>query len=203
MAVGDISKALKAKVRTSVDEASAGFWTDTEIYTALSDGQREIVNMILSMYRQRSAINENEKLPEVLRSVLATTNSATGTQTLPADYLTYLALYVNSTNVPIFVRSDGVDRHQRVNTYLTSSSSQPYVSITATQVVHETGSLAWQMDYIKTPTDLSDSADPSLPPLAYQAIVSYAIAFLLNKDENPRATQEFQTFFALTQNLYI
>lgn len=202
MATGDISKALKAKVRTLLDESSAGFWSDTEIYNALSDGQREIVNIILSMYKQRSAITANEKLPEVLRNVFATTNSATGTQNLPTDYLTYLALYITTTNVPIYVRSEGIDKHQRVNTYLASSSSQPYVSISATQVVNET-SVTWQMDYIKTPTDLSDSADPSLAPLAYQAMVSYAVAFLLNKDENQRAVQEFQTFFTLTQNLYI
>ena len=59
------------------------------------------------------------------------------------------------------------------------------------------------MDYLKTPTELSDSADPSLLSLAFEAMVSYALAFLLGKDENPRATQEFQTFFQLTQNLYI
>lgn len=203
MAAGDISKALKAKVRTSLDESSAGFWTDTEIYTALSDGQREIINILLTLYKQRNKITENEKLPEVLRSILATTTTATGTQNLPADYLTYLALYITTTNIPIYVRSDGIERHQRLNTYLTSTSTQPYVSISSTQVVHETGSLAWTMDYLKTPTELSDSADPSLPSLAFEAMVSYALAFLLGKDENPRATQEFQTFFQLTQNLYI
>jgi len=203
MATGDLAKALKAKVRTSLDESVEGFWTDAEIYKALNDGQKEIANLILTMYKQRSKITNNEKLPEVLRALLATTTTQTGTQNLPADYWTYLNLYITTTNIPIYVRGDGVDRHQRLNTYLVSSSTQPYVSISGTQVVHETGSLAWMMDYLKVITDMSDSVDPVLPEMAYNAIVSYAIAFLLNKDENPRASQEFQTFFTLTQTLYI
>jgi len=35
---------LLSRLRTLLDEASAGFWTDVECYAALSDGQKEIVN---------------------------------------------------------------------------------------------------------------------------------------------------------------
>lgn len=200
MAVGDITKALAAKVRTSLDEASAGFWTDTEIYNALADGQREIVNIISTIYKTKSALNGSEKLPEVLRAIMATTTSQTGTQNLPADYWTWLVIYTGTT--PVYVRPDGLDKTLKFNTYMASSAAQPYCSITSTQVVFET-SVTWFMDYLKTMTDMSGSVDPVVPSMAYNVLVEYAIAFLLNKDENPRAQNHFNNFITLVQQLYI
>ena len=37
---------LLARLRTLLDESSAGFWTDDECYRALADGQNEIVNIV-------------------------------------------------------------------------------------------------------------------------------------------------------------
>ena len=43
---------LLARLRTMLDEASAAYWTDTEAYQALTDGQNALVAMAVSQYLQ-------------------------------------------------------------------------------------------------------------------------------------------------------
>lgn len=202
MAAGDISKILLSKVRTLLDEATAGNWQDTEIYAALNDGQREIINFVLAVYKQKIAINPDEKLPEILRVLFATTTGG-GTQNLPSGFLYPLSLYGTSSNVPIFIRPDGATRAAlKANTYLASSASQPFASFNATQVIMETGAVSWTMEYLASPSsDIDGSHDPVLGSIGYNAMVEYATAFLLTKDENPRSQQHLENFFTQTKNL--
>ena len=200
MAAGDISKTLLARVRTSLDETTEGYFLDAEIYKALTDAQRETINFVLAVYKQKIAINPEEKLPEVLRVLQGTIATGTGTQNLPTGFLYPLAVYTSA--LPVFIRPDGITRGaSKYNTYLASSASQPYCSFSATQIVFET-SVAWSLEHLVSPsTDIDTSHDPTLTASAYEAIVEYAIAFMLAKDENPRSAQHLQKFFQLIQNL--
>ncbi len=199
MAAGDITTTLVARIRTYLDEASAGFWTQDEIYKALTDGQREVISFVLAIYKQKIAVNPDEKLPEVLRSCFYTTGGV-GSGVLPAGFLFPLSVYTST--VPVYIRPDGIQRGaSKLNTYLTSSSTQPFCSFSGTQIVFET-SVTWTMEYLSLPlNDIDATHDPALSAISYNAIIEYATAFLLNKDENQRAQQHLSKFFNEVQNL--
>lgn len=194
MAAGDITTVLVSRVRTLLDEASAGFFTATEIYYALTDAQVEVINIVLSTYKAKIKADPNEELPEVLRNCIAST-TGTGTTSLPSGFLHALSIYVTATKLPVFIRPDGRGRAEGMhNTYLASSATQPYCSLSASQIVFET-SVAWTLEYLQLPAnDIDATHDPTLSKIAYNALIQYATAFLLKKDESPRANDHLQYF---------
>jgi hypothetical protein len=138
-----------------------------------------------------------------LAPLLTTTVAATGTQSLPADYLDVLFIFngtVGSTQIRIRNLSSSYP-FLAGNTYLASSTTQPYCYISGTQVIFET-SVQWTMTYFKMPTDTSGTVDPALSAIAHNAMVQYAFAFLLEKDHDERASDEFNKFFQLLKDLY-
>lgn len=193
MAAGDLTALLVARVRTLLDEASAGFFSANEVYYALTDAQREIIIFALSVYKAKIRVNPDEPLPEVLRNSIGTPATGTGTATLPTGFLHALSIYITASGIPVFIRSDGRGKAaSKANTYLASSATQPYCSITATQIVFET-SVAWTMEYLQLPaSDLDATHDPALSAAAYNAMVYYAAGFLLAKDGDPLAQQMSQ-----------
>ena len=201
MAAGDITKALETKVRTLLDEDTAGFYTADMVYKSLADAQREIATFFLSVFKAKQKLNKDEECPNVLRPILSTTTSATGTQNLPADFWDVLFIKDSSANVPIRIRNMSANYpHKLANTYLASSASQPYCYISGSQVVLET-SMSWTMTYFKTLTDTSGSVDPFLAQSSYNAMVQYAFADLLRRDEDPRAGEEFNKFLKMLQDI--
>lgn len=205
MAAGDISKALNAKVRVYLEESSNGFWTDdTEIYPALTDGQREIINYVLTVYKMKSGLNGIEQLPQILRDI-QTNTTGTGTASLPADFLYPAAVTMSGGIVRIRHTISNPSFAKAYNTYLAATASQPVCYFSSSQIVFESGSgsIAWTLQYFKVPSDITSSVDPTLGALAYNAIVEYATAFLLRKDENPRSETHYQNFFQLLQNLTV
>lgn len=204
MAAGDLSDALVVQVRIQLEETSAAYYTDAEVFSALTLGQQEIVGSLITMYKQRVAINPEEKLPRILRALVNSTTAATGTQNLPTGFLDYLAIYVTGTYLPIRVRPDGYQKYfEKGNTYLASSSTQPFCSFTSSQIVLET-SVEWIMDYIKTPSDMTTDVDPTLDSAAYSALVEYATAYLLMKDSMMQeASYHLERYIQLKNNLYV
>src|SRR5574343_1475580 len=66
------SALLLSRLRTLLDESSVGFWTDTECYAALADGQNEVVNIIF----QRDPNNQVLKTLWKVKSGTGVTNQA-------------------------------------------------------------------------------------------------------------------------------
>ena len=202
MASGDITKDLETKVRTLLDEDTAGFYTAAAIYKSLADAQREIATVFLSIFKAKQKLNKDEECPNVLRPLISTTTPATGTQNLPADF--WDVLYIKdsiTSNVPVRIRNvSSAYPHNIANTYLASSASQPFCYISPTQVVFET-SISWIMAYFKTLTDTSASVDPVLAQSAYNAMVQYAFADLLRRDSDQRAGEEFNKFLKMLQDI--
>lgn len=180
-----------ARVRTLLDESSSGFWSDDEIYRALTSGQNELINYKISEFKSTKLV------PEILRPLIENTTGA-GTANLPSDYLHYIDIYVDST--PVFVRDITSRSHYSNNSFLASASTQPYCYFTNSQIVFET-SVNWTMDYIKKPTDISVSQNPTLDDRAMNAVLQYAFAELLKKDSDARANNEFVQFLQLVQSL--
>lgn len=203
MPAGDITKALTVKVRTALEETTAGFFLDAEIYTALADAQREIIGHLLAVFKVKQKMKIDEPCPTVLTPLLNSTVAAAGTQNLPTDYLDVLFIKDSTaSNVQIKIRGmSSAYPAEMANTYLASTSAQPFCYINATQVVFET-SLSWIMTYFKIPTDPSGSVDPTLNSMAHNAMVQYAFAFMLEKDHDERAGEEFNKFYQLLKDLY-
>lgn len=199
MAAGDLTTTLVARVRSLLDESTTGFFTTDEVYKALTDGQRELIAFVLSIYKAKLAVNPDEKLPEVLRVLQGTPATGTGTTNLPTGFLHALNVY--TATAPVLIRPETQKGFGKHNVYLASTSGQPYCSFSATQIVFET-SVTWTLEYLATPTsDIDATHDPAVGHIAYNALVEFATYFLLMKDENPRAQQHLQRFLQSVQSL--
>lgn len=183
-------------VRSLLDESSAGFYTDTEIYSALRDGQKEVINMALSIYQTKRSIDPKVDLPQVLVPLitivvnLAFGTTGTTTVALPADFLYDLHVeYDDNSNAPIpaFRRGESPTKYfDRNNTYLVSTQAQYFYHIDGTNLNFETavsGVGAYRLTYLKKPPDIYTTVEPLIPDFAHAAVVKYAFAFLLMKDE--------------------
>ena len=185
------SAQLLTRIQTLLDDAVSDHWSTTEIYAALTDGQRAFIKEVLSKFTLRRRIDQSTPLPEVLRPLL-TTDTGTTTKSLPINYLLWVDVY--GTSVPIYVREKGRGSSTRKNnTYLASSANQIYCSFNASQIVFETNT-NWTLEYVKKPSDISASVNPTLDDMCMNAVIQFAFGFLLAKDKR---TAEANNAFAL------
>ncbi len=209
---------LLARLRTIIDEASASYFTDVECYAALSDGQKETVNIVLAIYEAKRKVNPNEEIPEVFVPIIKTVNATltTGTMSipLPNDYLKDLWLQYNHDNSlslkPCRKRqySRGYPQLQ-ANTFMQDNlGSEYFYSIYGTIIQLESAVTinggGYKFSYISIPPDISaGGSNPVLFDNALESVVHYAAADLFTKDELTEQAQiEFQKFLLLVKNLY-
>jgi len=210
MASGDISKKLLAEVRTFADEVSAAFWTDDEIYQALTDAQREYASKVLTIYKGKIQINPSESMPEVLRVLIGTsgTTLADGISvfTAPTDFLYDIALKYNHLDTlnlkPCFKREiDGNYYFKQANSLLQADTTKEYYyliignSFILETPVNHAGGGGYFLTYLKTTTDITTSIDPILPPFAFPAFVQYAFGDILNKDSRVQESMGYYSKF--------
>lgn len=196
---------MLARVRTLLDEVgTASFWTDTEIYSALTDAQQETANYFLRMYNVALMNNANSKLPQPLESLVisATATLATAGLTKPVDYWHIIsASYANTGGLAGTFYPCRIEKLNPVlgfnlgNTYLAPSATDPkvYEAYSATLQLWfspaPSGTGAYTLTYLKTPTSISASVDPILPVSTHSAIVHWATAQMLFKDQRPQEAQ--------------
>ena len=176
------SALMLSRVRTLLDEASASFWTDTECYAALSDGQREVVNTV--------------KNPQILKVLLKTLSGSDGTSsaiTLPTDFrqfvnATYTTVTTEDQKPCRIVNYDADFLLEKDNSYLAPNRATPVVYINATiglrLIYFEPTSIHadYTIKYLKQPTEISGAVEPILPEETHEAIILFAFSFLLRKD---------------------
>lgn len=182
---------MLARLRTVLDEASAGLWGDAECYSALADGQDGVISVLVN------------KSSEVLRPLI-TTVTGSNTTNLPSGYLRYISVVSVSGGITdvVWVRPYEKNRdHAIENTYLKSSATDLYCSFNATQIVFETNT-SWSMEYYKTPTAIAAAQNPTLSVESHNAIVQFAFAFLLEKNkETERSMAELKKFYEMASVL--
>ncbi|MFC2135986.1 hypothetical protein ACFLTH_15325 [Bacteroidota bacterium] len=184
---------MLAKLRTLLNEASASFWSDTELYASLTDGQQEVANYLVALWKSKGG-----DLPEALKK-LFDTDTGTGTKTLETDF--WIPLTVYTSTLPVLIREDGDEKSTlKYNTYTSSSATQPYCYINATQIVLET-SVTWTMEYLKAVTAIDGSTNPILTADTHETVVQFAFAEMLKKDNDPRAEAEFQKYLTMVRGL--
>lgn len=196
---------MLAVVRRNLDESSASFWTDAEIYEAITEGQRQVANFVLTVYKTKRQINPLEEVPEALRKLITKKeDSVAGTSdTLPTDFLYCLDVEYGTFEIkyPAYNLTTPYLTHSLANTYL---SSTRYYRITDTEIIFDNGSgtVYWTLIYLKTPTDIDGSTQPVLGELTHEAVCTYATAEMLNKDQNFNEASLFMNkFFKLTAQL--
>jgi hypothetical protein len=197
---------MLARVRTLLDEASASFWTDTEIYSALADGQQEVANYFYKIYSMALKENPEAKLPQPLESLVISTSATTATSGVakPSGFWHIIsAKYANTGGLSGTFYPCRVERINSMldfninNTYLASSASDPkvYEAYSASLLLWfsptPTGTGAYTLNYLQIPASITSSVDPVLPVQTHSAIVHWATSQMLLKDSKPQEAQLF------------
>jgi len=188
------------RVQTLLDDLDSEYWTEADIYRALTDGQQTVITFLLSVFKIKSAQNIYENVPEVLRPLLTTQSGATQTDTLPADFLDILSCKVNGSE-PAYQRSKNKINHfDKADTYMTGN----YFALIGSQIVFEDTITSYDFDYIKKPSDITAVVNPTLHTIAHIPITQYAYADLLRKDEKiEQAISQLNIFNQMMQTIYI
>ena len=197
---------MLANVRTSIDEATASFWTDTEIYLALTNGQQEAANYFLNIYKVKSKDDLSVPIPQPLEVLykVASATTTTGIVDKPSDYWHLLsASYAYTGGLTGTFYNCRIERFSASmffninNTYLAATATSPIVyDVYSTS--HKfyfrpdtSGTGAYALNYLKTPTAITASVDPELAVQTHTAIVHFAVAQMLLKDQRPQEAQLF------------
>lgn len=204
-----------ARLRTRLDEASAGFWQDGECYSALSDGQRHLINMSLAVWRARRKVNPQIELPVLLTNCFKQTsiNLSGVNAPIPADFLDWVNLTFNVSGAsgsayPVFVLPQSAALAQvQANQYLygDTANKEYFATIGATNIVFNTAGTSspfCTLTYIYDPIDMSGVQNGVLDDTCQEAIVAFAFAILLQKDERTQDSMAaLQEFTAMAQTL--
>ena len=204
---------LLARLRTMLDEASAGFWTDTEAYSAFTDGQLQLCELAVGMLKARRAESIYVDIPFILKSLLTIESSvglpsATSSITLTGQAMELISFTYRKDNtalsiVPCFIRkSNYADAFLQGNPFATANGTTEYYvlftppsTITLeTPVSGDYGSFA--ATYIKRPANITASVDPILPDEASQAVLQFAFARMMAKDGRDAEAQGAMKAFA-------
>lgn len=195
---------MLARARTLLDEATASYWTDTEIYSALADGQQTVANYFLAMYKANLIIDRSAKLPQPLEPLVISASATTLTSgvTKPADYWHVIsAKYAYTGGLAgtfypcVIEKINPTTDFNLANGYLTPSATDPrmYEDYSAALqfwfLPTPSGTAAYLLRYLKVPTAISSSVDPTLPVQTHNAIVFYAVSQMLTKDQRPQESQ--------------
>ena len=195
---------MLARCRTLLDEATAAFWTDAEVYSALADAQQAVANYFLSIHKIELLSNPKAPIPQPLESLYAvdTNTTATGLVSLPADYWHLLAASFAYTGG--LAGTFYVCRIYRLGeTMFRDVNNSFFAGTTTDPIVYEvyssgrkfyflpavSGTGGYALNYLKIPTAISSSVDPTLPVQTHNAIVFYAVAQMLFKDQRPQEAQ--------------
>lgn len=205
------STEMLARLRTLLDEVSESYWTDTESYAALADGQNRVVDEILKVYKIRYLADQDTPIPEELRVLenYATAGVANSYASIPANFLWLLNASwdhnASGGEIPCAIMDQNRQfNHHQANTFLTAAENSPVAWVgpnaTNAQSINflpaVSGSGTYKIYYLAYPTAITSEQNPSLPISTHDACVFYAAYKLLTKDQRPEeASLHLQNFY--------
>lgn len=207
---------MKSAVDTILDEVTGAstFFTSTEIYAALTDGQNEVINKLLAIYRAKRGIDPATPLPPELASISTkaiSSGASSAVQLYTGSFARFLELisakwdHDNSgTKVTCKIITPAEAQFRGDNTFLAATATDPIVwiavdaaggapSIIFRPVYSTTG--AYDIDFLDSPTDIAAGVNAELPINTHSAIVEYAVARMLFKDQRPQEAQIHYNLF--------
>lgn len=206
---------MLSRVRDLLDENSASFWSDANIYVYLSEAQRQLTNIALKLYQAKRDIMPNTPIPDVLRPLitvvvnLAFGSTGTSTVALPSDYLSDIHVEYDdnaSSPIPAFRVGENQNRYfNQNNSFLKSTQAQYTYWVDGANLNFGTavsGTGAYRLTYLKQPTEINATpTNPILPSYTHEALCQYAVAEGYKRDKSFNESQLFYNqFLALIQN---
>lgn len=200
-----------ARLATLLDEAKESFWSEAARYQALSDGQRAVTTSVLKVFQAMRVRDISASLPIVLKDTVKQVTANLGTPNtttiaLPADYLDYVNFtYTPATGVtlnPYIMNVTPETPRLMANSYF-GSGDTVYVLNGNINLGFPSGTGAsYVLNYIADPADMSSSVDGVLSDRCQNAVVTWAYANLLKKDNRLAESQaELQRFDFMVQEL--
>ena len=194
------SAEMLARIGVLVDETpgSSTFYTIDDAYRFLTSGQYEVANYFLNLYRKMREVKRNVMLPFALQTLLksktATLAETADTIQFPTDYWEYVSLMYSHTSgdrYPVRIRPhNDLQNFFKENSFAgqNTDAHDYYANIIEDfggfQMSGESSSgSSYRLNYIKKPTDIRASVQPVLGANTHDAIVIYAAAMLMIKDE--------------------
>ena len=180
---------MLAHVRMKLDEDSAAFWSDAQIYQSLTNGQLQLSTILV------------DKESPLANPLIKNISASYSTTTEPSDMLKPIGLEVSS--VPYLIRT-GKRFDKERNSYLAGTASSPYVYFYKGYLDFDPTLIAgtYTLEYYKLPDDIDSGVEPTLRSQTHPAIVQYAVADLLLRDEKfQEASLEFNEYEKMVAKL--
>lgn len=173
---------MLAHVRMKLDEDSAGFWTDAQIYQSLANGQLQLATIL--------ADRESPLAQPLVKY------SAVGFSTLtePTDLMKPISVTLNT--YPCLIRT-GKRQDKEANSYLAGTTTNPFVYFYNGVIDFDPTATVgtYIIEYYKIPSDIALAVEPTLRDQTHPSIVQYAFADLLLRDEKyQEASLEFSEY---------
>jgi hypothetical protein len=197
--------------------SEATYFTNTEIYQALTDGQNSLCSIAVAAYKSRkNSVGLDIEVPYILQplytTLSGTVTSGTNTITLTNPIFELLSLAYNSNSstplYPVRFRNvSGANIFQQANDFLPNMGTYYYAKFYSNKVIAlETASTnnasAYMAEIIGQPVDIDASNNPSLPDVAMSVIAQFAFSQLLSKEKRlEEAKNAFGAFIKLSQPL--
>lgn len=174
MAAGDQSQAMVKGVRYRLGDLGGVTWSDAEIYDYLNDAQLSLAHSIVD-----GGLWAVTKIGEqVLTAELSD-------YALPTDFLRDRLLKYKG--IPARRQSVRNREVRRDNAVMVASETSPYYDIHGGKICLDVGAVTqadgevYALWYVKQPATMSDSVDPELPSLFFNAMEDFAVSRCLEQ----------------------
>lgn len=202
-----------ARLRMIVDEASAGKWSDNELYDCLDAGQNSVIQFAISKEQMDDKKQYRSPVLAPLITLDPTNTTTTGSSyqeySLPSDFIGhYLALYSYTnagTQYPCALTTFAEAVKRSVNAYANNFKS-PLVYVRAEKLGFfpqpiGAGATNFAHYYYKQPAVVASGQDFTLREETHEAILEWACYYAFNKDNDQRAFTHLNNFIQKIQGL--
>lgn len=195
---------MLARTRVFLDEATAKFYSDANIYEALSQAQKEI-GLVIAQHWFKNLRGDGKPLPVAIRPLtVLTTGTLTDDKDTIADIV--IPIWFHTEALPTiyrhtYVEDDAIGEFILSSPIFDAGTTEHYYYIEGT-TVYSVGSAgtSYRIKYIKRATDIDGSTQPILDEVAHDAIIERALWIML-ADESPLGQTHLQLYQGLLQGL--
>lgn len=203
--------------RIILNEASAGQWSDANLYILTNSGQNMIIDFVLSKERTLRKIDPTYRHP-ILAPLISldplnttTVGASEKEYALPTGYLaTYRAEYDSAGTTTRHNATE--DSYENIhwaftNSYQTPAQRSPKYYIRSGNIGFYpqptgAGANAYNHYYYAAPTAIASGTNPTLKNETHEAMVEYAVAKALQQDgEYELANVHLQNFLSFVSQL--
>jgi hypothetical protein len=195
---------MVTRIRSLLDEREAGFWSTGEVLNALNDAQNEVINHCLYLFAERG---EEGVLPFLLSNLEKETEfiGVTSDEVVLPDDFSYLlsvkcAPTFGATQKPCIIRSAAKLRYvNESNQFMKGDSKNLFCFVRGGKLNFEiplvNGSIT--INFLKKAEQITAEQGSILPEHAMGALIIYATALLLEKDEQYDESGAFFQMFTV------